>query len=65
MLLKPDLSSFLIDPFTAYPTLIIFCDIHSPDTAKGYDLDPRHTAILAEEYLKETNIADTAFLGQS
>lgn len=63
MLLKPDLSSFLIDPFTAYPTLIIFCDIHSPDTAKGYDLDPRHTAILAEEYLQHTKIADTAFFG--
>ena len=63
MLIKPDLSSYMLDPFTPYPTLIIFCDIYSPDTQKGYELDPRHTAILAEEYLKDSKIADTAYFG--
>jgi len=63
MLLKPDVNSFTIDPFTPYPTLVVFCDIYNPDTLKGYALDPRHTAVLAEEYLRETKIGDTAYFG--
>ena len=63
MLLKPDLSTMALDPFTPYPTLIITCNIYDPITLKGYDLDPRHTATLAEQYLIDTKIGDQAFFG--
>lgn len=63
MLLKPDLSSMCVDPFTPYPTLIIACDIYDPITLKGYDLDPRHTGFLAEQYLIDTKLGDQAFFG--
>jgi len=63
MLLMPDLSSMCIDPFTPYPTLIISCDVHDPITLKGYHLDPRHTGVLAEQYLIDTKIGDQAFFG--
>ena len=63
MLLKPDLTTMCLDPFTPYPTLIIFCNIYDPKTLKGYNLDPRNTAFTAEKYLKDTKIGDTAFFG--
>jgi glutamine synthetase len=63
MLLSPDLSTAKIDPFTPYPTLIVTCNINDPDTNHGYELDPRHTASLAEKYLVDTKIGTEAFFG--
>lgn len=63
MLLQPDLNSYAVDPLTPYPTLIIFCDIADPHAKKGYELDPRNTAKLAEAYLKSTKIGDVAYFG--
>jgi glutamine synthetase len=63
MLLMPDPSSAFIDPFTAEPTLNIICDVADPLTRESYSRDPRYIARKAEDYLKSTGIADTAFFG--
>ncbi len=63
MILMPDDSTAVLDPFTEEPTLIIVCDIIEPATMQRYDRDPRSIARLAEEYLKSTGIGDTAFFG--
>ena len=63
MVLMPDASTAVIDPFYEEPTLIIRCDILEPGTMQGYDRDPRSIAKRAEEYLRSTGIADTVLFG--
>ena len=63
MILKPDDSKPFLDPFTDEITVILRCDIIEPSTMSGYERDPRSVARRAEEYLKSTGIADTAFFG--
>ena len=63
MVLMPDASTALIDPFFEESTLIIRCDILEPGTLQGYDRDPRSIAKRAEEYLRSTGIADTVLFG--
>lgn len=63
MVLRPDLSTVLLDPFFDTPTLSVTCDIWDPYKKDFYNRDPRQIAKLAEEYLKSTNIADSAFFG--
>jgi len=63
MILMPDPSSAVLDPFTEEPTLNLRCDVVEPATLHGYERDPRSVAHRAEKYLKSTGIADTAFLG--
>lgn len=63
MILMPDPSTALMDPFTDEPTLIITCDIVEPSTGEGYERDPRSVAKRAEAYLQSTGLADTAFFG--
>ena len=63
MILMPDLDTAVMDPFTAQPQLIIFCNVIEPSTGEMYSRCPRSTAVRASNYLKETGIADTAFFG--
>ena len=63
MILLPDDSTAVLDPFTQEPTLILVCDVIEPSTMQGYDRDPRAIASRAEEYLKSTGIGDTVFVG--
>ena len=63
MILMPDTSTAVIDPFFDEVTLNITCDIIEPDTMQGYERDPRSVAKRGEAYLKATGIADTAFFG--
>ncbi len=63
MILMPDPSTAVMDPFFDDPTLIIRCDILEPATGEGYQRDPRSIAHRAEAYLKSTGIADTAYFG--
>lgn len=63
MVLMPDASTAVIDPFFADSTLIIRCDIHGHGTLQGYDRDPRSIAKRAEDYLRATGIADTVLFG--
>jgi glutamine synthetase len=63
MILLPDASTAVIDPFVADPTVNIRCDIIEPATMQGYERDPRSLAKRAEAYLKSTGIADSALFG--
>ncbi|OGL40853.1 MAG: type I glutamate--ammonia ligase [Candidatus Schekmanbacteria bacterium GWA2_38_11] len=63
MLVIPDPSTAVMDPFTQVPTLTMICNIFDPITKEKYSRDPRNIAQKAEVYLKSTKIADTAFFG--
>ncbi|MDD6791962.1 MAG: glutamine synthetase beta-grasp domain-containing protein, partial [Thermobifida fusca] len=63
MLLLPDLSTAVLDPFREYKTLNITFFVHDPLTRECYSRDPRNVARKAEAYLKSTGIADTAYFG--
>ena len=64
MLLYPDPTTAIMDPFTAEPTLSLVCDVRQPGAARAtYSRDPRYVARKAEEYLRSTGVADTAFFG--
>ena len=63
MILMPDDSSAVIDPFTEEVTLNLRCNIVDPTSMQGYERDPRSVAMRAEEYLKSTGIGDIAFFG--
>jgi len=63
MILMPDASTAVMDPFFEEPTLNLRCDIIEPATMQGYERDPRSLAKRAEAYLKSTGIADTAYFG--
>jgi glutamine synthetase len=63
MLLMPDPSTAFMDPFTAVPTLVLICNVKDPVTGEAYSRDPRFIAAKAENYLKSTGIADTAYFG--
>lgn len=63
MVMLPEASSAVLDPFTHDSTLNIRCDILEPTTMQGYDRDPRSIAKRSEEYLRSTGIADTVLLG--
>lgn len=63
MLLIPDPDTAYIDPFTEVTTLNISCDIEDPITRERYSRDPRQVAKRAEQYLKSTGLADTAYFG--
>lgn len=63
MILMPDDSTAVLDPFTDDTTVILRCDIVEPLTMQGYERDPRSVARRAEEYLNATGIGDTAYFG--
>ena len=63
MVLMPDPSTAVLDPFSDEACVILRCDILEPTTMQGYDRDPRSIARRAEEYLKSTGIGDAAYVG--
>jgi len=63
MVLMPDPSTAVIDPFFAQTTLAINCDIQEPNTGQPYNRCPRSIAKLAEKYLQSTGIGDVAYVG--
>ena len=63
MLVIPDPASAFIDPFYKARTLVLQCDIADPITRERYSRCPRYVAQKAENYLKSTGIADTAYFG--
>ncbi len=63
MILRPDFTTVVIDPFAEETTLNITCDIIEPNDMLGYEKDPRSIAKRAEAYLQDSGIADTAYFG--
>jgi len=66
MLVIPDPTTAIMDPFTAFPTMSLICNIAhpgAPGRKKPYSRDPRYIARKAEEYLRSSGIADTAYFG--
>ena len=45
MIIMPDDSSAVLDPFTESTTVNVRCDVIEPATMQGYDRDPRSVAI--------------------
>jgi len=64
LVLKPDVSTGIIDPFCDVPTVNLRCDILDPITGETYIRDPRGVAKRAEAYLREQKIADVCYFGQ-
>ncbi len=63
MLLKPDLSTAVLDTISAQPQLILICDVLEPGTGQAYGRDPRSTARKAEAYLRSLGVGDCAVFG--
>jgi glutamine synthetase len=63
MLLLPDPVTAKVDPFRAEKTLNINFFVHDAITREPYSRDPRNIARKAEEYLRASGIADTAYFG--
>ncbi|MEE8547770.1 MAG: type I glutamate--ammonia ligase [bacterium] len=63
MLVVPDPETAVMDPFASVPTLSLICNIVDPITKESYSRDPRFVARKAENYLKSTGLADTAYFG--
>ena len=63
MVLMPDVSTAVMDPFTEENTLNLRCDVLVPATMEGYSRCPRSTAKRAEAHLKASGVADTALFG--
>jgi glutamine synthetase len=63
MLVMPDPSTAVMDPFLAVPTLSLLCTIVDPITKEDFSRDPRNIARKAEAYLKSTGVGDVAHFG--
>ena len=63
MVLMPDATTAVMDPFSEENTLNLRCDVLVPATMEGYSRCPRSTAKRAEAYLKASGIADSALFG--
>jgi glutamine synthetase len=63
MILIPDATTAVEDPFREHKTLLLYCFVHDPLTMEPYERDPRYVAKKAEEFLRSTGIADTSYWG--
>jgi glutamine synthetase len=63
MLLLPDVTTAVLDPFRQHKTLNLTFFVHDPLTGEPYTRDPRNVARKAQEYLRGTGIADTVYFG--
>ncbi|BAD39183.1 type I glutamate--ammonia ligase [Symbiobacterium thermophilum] len=62
MILRPDPATVVCDPFVEGPALSLMADVLEPGL-REYGRDPRGVARRAEEYLRQTGIADTSYWG--
>ena len=63
MLVVPDPTTAVIDPFYEAPTLSLICDIREPLTLESYSRDPRGIAKKAINFLRSTGLGDTVVFG--
>ena len=63
MILKPDVETAFLDPFTADVTIVVFCDIYDIYKGEMYEKCPRSIAKKALKHLAETGVGDVAYFG--
>ncbi|MFQ5904493.1 MAG: type I glutamate--ammonia ligase [Candidatus Binatia bacterium] len=63
MLVVPDLSTAVMDPFTQIPTLTFICNVIDPITREPYTRDPRFISQKAEAFLRGTGIGEAVYFG--
>src|SRR3954451_8804029 len=63
MLLLPDPSTAVVDPFYEASTISLVCMVLDPITREPYSRDPRYVAIKSEEYLRSRGVADVSYFG--
>jgi glutamine synthetase len=63
MILKPDVPTAFLDPFTADPTIIVICDIYDIYEGELYEKCPRSIAKKALKHAEEIGVADAAYFG--
>ncbi len=63
MLVMPDPTTAVIDPFMKDVTVSLICNVADPITKEEYSRDPRAIARKAEAYLKSTGVGDVAYFG--
>ncbi len=64
MVFIPDLSTSFLDPFTKVKTLTMMADIYNLDNGiNRYEGDPRYISTKAEQFMKDSGIADRSSFG--
>jgi glutamine synthetase len=63
MLLKPDVGTSFLDPFTADSTIIMICDVYDIYKGQMYEKCPRSIAKKALTHLTESGVGDVAYFG--
>src|SRR5512133_731971 len=63
MLLIPDPTTAIMDPFAETPTLVMYGDVIDPITKQRYERDPRWIAQKAELFLNNSGLANKAYFG--
>ncbi|RJR30541.1 MAG: type I glutamate--ammonia ligase [Desulfobacteraceae bacterium] len=63
MLVKPVPGTAFIDPFLQSKTMVMICNIADPITGEDYTRDPRNISRKAEQYLRNSGIAEIAYFG--
>ncbi|RAZ57188.1 type I glutamate--ammonia ligase [Campylobacter hyointestinalis] len=63
MMLKPDVETAFLDPFTADTTIIVICDVYDIYKGELYEKCPRSIAKKASQYLRDSGIGDVAYFG--
>jgi glutamine synthetase, type I len=63
MIIRPDPTTAMMDPFMEVPTLSLICDVCLPETLEAYNRDPRQVVKKALAFMQSTGLADTAYFG--
>ena len=63
MILKPDVGTSFLDPFTADSTIIMICDVYDIYKGEMYEKCPRSIAKKALTHLSESGVGDAAYFG--
>ncbi len=58
MVIIPDITTGIVDPFWDAPTLSFICRIADAETKEFFHMDPRGVAFRADEYMKKMGFAD-------
>lgn len=63
MTLKPEASTAFVDPFSADPTIVVFCDVYDIYKGQMYEKCPRSIAKKALNYISQSGVGDDAYFG--